>query len=78
MTKRDAFRGPGYWNVDATLSKRIRFTDRYAVQFRFEAYNLLNHPNMYVDSANADISTSMRSTATRECVPTFSRPTCAD
>ena len=41
MTKRDAFRGPGFWNVDATLSKRFRFGDHYAVQFRFEAYNVL-------------------------------------
>jgi hypothetical protein len=56
MTKRHAFRGPGFWNVDATLSKRIRFADRYAVQFRFEAYNVLNHANMFVDSGNADIS----------------------
>ena len=26
------------------------------MQFRFEAYNLFNHPNMFVDSGNADIS----------------------
>ena len=56
MTKRDAFRGPGFWNADATLSKRFRFADHYAVQFRFEAYNVFNHPNMFADSGNADIS----------------------
>ena len=55
MTERDAFRGPGYWNVDFSLSKRFRFGTR-AVQFRLEAYNLFNHANMYVDSGNADIS----------------------
>ena len=48
MTKRDAFRGPGVWNIDFSVSKRVRFGDRYAVQFRAESYNLLNHPNMYV------------------------------
>ena len=56
MTKRDAFRGPGLWNVDASLSKRFRFGDHYAVQLRFEAYNLFNHANMYVQAGDADVS----------------------
>ena len=46
MTERDAVRGPGYWNVDFGLSKRVRFGTR-AVQFRLEAYNLFNHANMF-------------------------------
>ena len=56
MTRRDAFRAPGVWNIDFALSKRVRFGDRYAVQFRAEAYNLLNHANMYVVSGDADVS----------------------
>ncbi len=56
MTKRDAFRGPGVWNLDLSLSKRFRMGERYAVQLRFEAYNVFNHANMYVYGANADIS----------------------
>jgi outer membrane receptor protein involved in Fe transport len=56
MTKRDAFRGPGAWYFDLSLSKRFRFGSRYAVQLRFEAYNVFNHSNMYVNAANADIS----------------------
>ena len=56
MTERDAFRGPGAWYLDLSLSKRFRFGDRYAVQLRFEAYNLFNHSNMYVNASNADIS----------------------
>jgi outer membrane receptor protein involved in Fe transport len=56
MTKRDAFRGPGAWNLDLTASKRFRFGDHYAVQVRFEAYNVFNHPNMYAQAPNADIS----------------------
>ena len=35
-------REPGYWNVDFLLSKRFRFGDHYAAQFRLEAYNLFN------------------------------------
>ena len=56
MTKRNAFRGPGLWNVDMGLSKRVRFNDKYAVQFRIEAYNLFNHANMFVQSGDADVS----------------------
>lgn len=55
MTERDAFRGPGVWNVDFSLSKRVRFGTQ-AVQIRVEAYNLFNHANMYVRSGNADVA----------------------
>jgi outer membrane receptor protein involved in Fe transport len=58
MTKRDAFRGPGYWNVDFGFSKRFRFGTNYAAQIRIEAYNLFNHANMYVNAANADLASS--------------------
>jgi hypothetical protein len=56
MTERDAFRGPANWNVDMGVSKRIRFGSRYAMQSRFEAYNVFNHANMYVWASSADIS----------------------
>src|SRR6185503_529657 len=56
MTERDAFRGPGAYNLDLSVSKRFRFGSRYALQLRFEAYNVLNHVNMYVTSGNADVS----------------------
>lgn len=56
MTERDAFRGPGFWNVDLGLSKRFRVGNRYAVQLRAEAYNVFNHANMFVWASAADIS----------------------
>jgi hypothetical protein len=56
MTERNAFRGPGAWFFDLSLAKRFRFGDRYAVQLRFEAYNVFNHANMYAVAPNADIS----------------------
>jgi hypothetical protein len=55
MTERDAVRGPGYWNVDFGLSKRVRFGTR-AVQFRIEAYNLFNHANLFPNTGTADVS----------------------
>ena len=49
MTERNAFRGPGAWKVDLLVGKRFRFGSKAAL-VRFEAYNLLNHRNMYVNT----------------------------
>jgi hypothetical protein len=56
MTKRDAFRGPNNWNLDLSLSKRLRLGGTRALQARVEAYNVFNHHNMYVNAAAADVS----------------------
>jgi carboxypeptidase family protein/TonB-dependent receptor-like protein len=58
MTQRNQFRGPGNWNVDAVLAKRFNLTDKVNLQFRFEAYNVFNHPNMYVDGSTLDASSN--------------------
>ena len=55
MTERNAFRGPGKWNINFGLNKRFRFGTK-AVQARFEVFNLFNHANMYATTDNADIS----------------------
>jgi hypothetical protein len=64
MTERNAVRGPGYWNVDFGLSKRVRFGTR-AVQFRIEAYNLFNHANLFPTTGTADVSGVTEITGTR-------------
>ena len=64
MTDRNAVRGPGYWNVDFGLSKRVRFGTR-AVQFRIEAYNLFNHANLFPTTSTADVSSVTEITGTR-------------
>jgi hypothetical protein len=42
---RNALRGPGTVNVDAALSRIFKFSERFALQARAEAFNLLNHAN---------------------------------
>ena len=37
--------GPNFWNLDAGLAKRFDLTERFKLQFRAEAFNVLNHPN---------------------------------
>jgi len=39
---RNRFRGPGLWQADIGLTKRIRVTERLGVDFRAEAFNLFN------------------------------------
>jgi hypothetical protein len=56
MSARDAFRGPGKWNVDFGLNKRFRFGSNKSVQVRYEAFNVFNHANMYVRTDDVDIS----------------------
>jgi len=42
--------GPGYWNVDTAIIKRIRFKERLGVELRLEAFNVFNHTNFQVDN----------------------------
>jgi hypothetical protein len=65
MTARNAFRAPGFWNVDLGVSKRIRF-GHYALQLRGEAFNVFDHANMYVNSSAADISSATAITGYRD------------
>ena len=56
MSKRNAFRGPGYWNADLGLYKRIKFNERYSMQLRLEAFNVFNHANLFIVPGSLDIS----------------------
>jgi hypothetical protein len=44
--ERNAFRGPGFWNVDASLFKRFRLGGEKHLEFRVEAQNVFNHVNL--------------------------------
>jgi Carboxypeptidase regulatory-like domain len=41
---RNPLEGPGAFNMDIALMRRIRITERHSVQIRAEAFNVLNHP----------------------------------
>jgi len=57
-TARNAFDGPGYFNIDASLFKTIRITENVRLQLRAEAFNLLNHTNFAITNQYRNISTS--------------------
>jgi hypothetical protein len=42
---RNSIYGPGYWNVDFSLTKSTQISERLALQLRAEFFNIFNHPN---------------------------------
>jgi hypothetical protein len=64
-TRRGSIRGPGSFNIDASLIKNTRF-GHVETEFRIEAFNLLNHPqfgnpNTTIGNASAGVITAMLS-----------------
>jgi hypothetical protein len=54
---RNSIKGPTTWNFDVALSRGIRFRETQRVEFRAEAFNVLNsfrpgNPNTTVNNAN--------------------------
>jgi hypothetical protein len=48
---RNTLRGPGFADLDFSLFKNILFSqERYKIQFRAEAFNVLNHTNFGVQT----------------------------
>ncbi len=54
---RNIARGPGYYELDTALEKRITMTERVNLKFRAEAFNLFNHP-MFANPASNFASAS--------------------
>jgi hypothetical protein len=55
---RDLVIGPNLWNLDNSLTKDWRVTkvsEQFTVQFRAEAFNILNHPSFQFVAANGTI-----------------------
>jgi outer membrane receptor protein involved in Fe transport len=56
MSRRNAFTGPGFWNVDLALYKKVPLRGRLPLQLRVEAFNALNHANLEVIRSDNDVS----------------------
>jgi hypothetical protein len=52
---RDLFRGRGLKLMDASLTKDVKFSERFAGQFRFEVFNVLNK-TQYTPAVNGNPS----------------------
>ena len=44
ITRNGSIRGPGFWNIDLSLVKRMHFGSRVVAELRADAINAFNHP----------------------------------
>ena len=54
---RNTMRGPGVFNLDASLFRNFKLTERFGLQFRTEVFNLTNTPAFGLPGANASSPT---------------------
>ncbi len=45
---RNIFNSPDFFNVDVTMQKQFAINERWKVQLRADAFNILNHPNFHM------------------------------
>lgn len=48
----NSFRGPGVNDVDLSLARTVRVTERVGLKFQAEAFNIANHPNYQQSPVN--------------------------
>lgn len=53
---RNIFRGPAFANLDMSVTKRWKLSERMALQMRGEFFNVLNHPNFDLFTITTDVS----------------------
>ncbi|HST53504.1 MAG TPA: TonB-dependent receptor [Pyrinomonadaceae bacterium] len=53
---RNAFHGPGFWQQDLILNKRIPLTETVKLEFRTEIFNIFNHANFANPSSTLNVA----------------------
>lgn len=61
---RNTLIGPSFKDVDLSLMKNFRLSEKARLQFRAEAFNVLNHPNFQVPEFRLDFPNVGQFTAT--------------
>ena len=67
--KSNGFRNSGFIETDATLYKNTHITERVNFQFRFEFFNVFNHPNF--QNVQGDLSQANFGQVTSQLLPRF-------
>jgi hypothetical protein len=62
---RNILTGPGFADVDLSIARDTKITERVSLQFRSEAFNLFNHPNFGQPQNNLAVASFGQITATR-------------
>lgn len=67
---RNTFRQPGLFFLNTAVLKNIPLPgESTQLQFRAEFYNLLNHPNLYINPGSADVGSSSFTNSSFEYLP---------
>jgi hypothetical protein len=53
---RNFLSGPNFFNLDASLSKSIRFTERSSLELRLEAFGVTNTPQFFFGTGNGSVA----------------------
>ena len=59
---RNIFNSPGYFNLDMSVAKKFKLSEKVSLQFRAEAFNFLNHPN-FDNPRNANVGSNLYTSA---------------
>ncbi len=62
--RRGGLTGPGFRNADLGVQKKFKVTEKVAVQFQANFFNVFNHPNFLLRTANRNSGTFGRSLST--------------
>ena len=70
-TSRNAFRGPGFFDMDFLLFKQFHVTERAAFTIGATAFNVLNHPNFAnpINSATSSLFGQIQNTVSQPNSP---------
>jgi hypothetical protein len=60
---RNSLRGPGFKQLDGSVIKMTKLTERLNLQFRWEVFNVLNHPNFNPAPSSAKVSSGSFATS---------------
>ena len=72
---RDTLTGPGYRNLDLSLSKTTEIAEAVRLQFRAEFFNILNHTNLQTPNAVVYSAGPTQGTAASQNTTAVSSPT---
>src|SRR5262249_6732572 len=71
---RDTIIGPNFWNLDNSLNKNFKVREDLTVQFRAEAFNILNHPSFQQPNVTIFQGNGSRNAAAGRLTNTTSSP----
>ena len=70
-------RGPGMFNFDIALSRQFCISERFSLQARAEAFNVINHANFVGAISPAGLIASFSTMTTNATSATFGQPQAA-